>query len=234
MQLRRSVSQTFGSAHPALHTAVSPTATREDDEKRREIWRGLGLGVNDRRTSTSNNSNGVGENKLSLHTSSTSATTVDIQLRLQQQLQRLKQHTAAHNNQSSRRSQGAQRQQEQQQRLVNTAYQIPFFRDQSRLTLYYCSINSSRENNIPQSSVHQPAEGAFAWHYRVPQFGVRTIAEPSFIDPGWRQTIAGLLSSSLLYRPQKYTIITIVISNNKTTNSFPTAPTDHHFIWLGN
>ncbi|KAK6827800.1 hypothetical protein PG987_011141 [Apiospora arundinis] len=103
MQLRRSVSQTFGSAHPALlHTPVPPTATREDDEKR--IWRGLGLGVNDRRSSSSN----MGETGLFLqqqqHTSRSTSTTTpraELQLRLQEQLQRLKNHTAAYNNQSS-------------------------------------------------------------------------------------------------------------------------------------
>ncbi|KAK8106179.1 uncharacterized protein PG998_003355 [Apiospora kogelbergensis] len=105
MQLRRSVSQTFGSAHPALlHTAVPPTATREDDEKRRQIWRGLGLGVNDSRSSSSH----VGETGLLLQqqqqqipssATSTAASRAELQLRLQDQLQRLKQHTAAHNTQ---------------------------------------------------------------------------------------------------------------------------------------
>ncbi|KAK6853451.1 hypothetical protein PG995_010263 [Apiospora arundinis] len=108
MQLRRSVSQTFGSAHPALlHTPVPPTATREDDEKR--IWRGLGLGVNDRRSSSSTtNNNNMGETGLFLqqqqHTSGSTSTTTpraELQLRLQEQLQRLKNHTAAYNNQSS-------------------------------------------------------------------------------------------------------------------------------------
>ncbi|KAK8128419.1 hypothetical protein PG984_009527 [Apiospora sp. TS-2023a] len=118
MQLRRSVSQTFGSAHPALHAAV-PTATREDDERRREIWRGLGLGVNDRRTSSSRSNNNTGETALlPLHTPSTSTPTPELQLRLQEQLQRLKQHTAAHNNQSS-----ARKQEEQLQRLVGFADQ---------------------------------------------------------------------------------------------------------------
>ncbi|KAK7928061.1 hypothetical protein PG985_005059 [Apiospora marii] len=120
MQLRRSVSQTFGSAHPALHAAV-PTATREDDEKRREIWRGLGLGVNGRRTSSRSNNNNAGETApLSLLTPSTSTPTAEIQLRLQEQLQRLKQHTAAHNNQSSARNWGEQ---QQQQHLVGIATQ---------------------------------------------------------------------------------------------------------------